>query len=974
MGVVGAGIEVSLLGPVVARVDGPVIGVTGAPQRTLLARLALVPQRVVPDAALLEVLWPGEPPANATGNLQSYVSRLRRVLGVDAVVRGPMGYRLDVDPEAVDVVRFEALCRRAHELARTDPRAAAIHFGDALALWRGEAFADVVDPLAFEPERVRFDAMHQQAKVGWLAARVSTGGAADAIPDLEQAVTAAPLDEALHLVLIRALHLVGRTADGLRTGADLRRRVIDETGLGPSSGLAQLERQLLEDDPSLQPRSAERSAPGRHLVAGAATAAAAPAVAPRPPADRFVGRADELAQLEVALGTRRVVTIVGPGGAGKTRLALELVERGGAGSAIVIELGAVATSSDVVACVATGLGLQAAPGGLLDAVRDRLAGCSLTLVLDNCEHVVDGVVTLLGSVLATSPDVRVLATSRIRLGVAGEQVVRLGRLDPRHQAELFRDRAALERPGFEPDDEDQRLIEAICGQLDGLPLALELAARREAVFGLALLAERLADGLGVIEPGDDEGGSGVVSAVGWSYRLLRPAARALFDRLAVCRGGFTLDALADLAPSDTANPAGALAELVDASLVEVDLTGGEPRYRLLEIMRRVALGHLDESSLAEARRAHRGWMLRLAGACFQLQSERSPRSTTIVRTEVANLVAALAIHEVDDLPEVAHLGVLIASLTADEPQLELSDALLRLEAHADGDDEASALSALGAGSAAMFRGDTDRGHVLLDRAVRAIPAGHPLRWVALSYRMTNALFTGDRQLVTDDARAVLDDPSTPAWCRATAVGCAALISAYLGEDAEAQGWIERYASTLEDVRAVDAFVPFVRGELSVADSEEALRWYEEALATSEATGQVYNRHIAAVGRAAVLVRLDRRTDAAAACASAIADAVRVGMWPQAWTALRLSAELLVALGEHEAAALVLDAAAHDDLASEVLDVDRSRQEDLWRVIAERLPPEQVAAARRTARRDERGAIASRTVEVLLRHAGTRRYS
>jgi hypothetical protein len=399
----------------------------------------------------------------------------------------------------------------------------------------------------------------------------------------------------------------------------------------------------------------------------------------------------------------------------------------------------------------------------------------------------------------------------------------------------------------------------------------------------------------------------------------------------------------------------------------VDLAARPPRYRLLEVMRRVALGHLDDAALSEARQAHRRWMLRAAERCFQLQCERSPGSTAIIRDEVANLVAALAVHDETDLPEVARLAVLVASLTADDPQLELLDQLRRLEERADGDGEAAALCALSSGAAALLRGDTDRGGLLLGAAVRDIPPGHPFRWIALTYRMTNALFVGDRQTVVDDARAVLDDPITPPWGRATAVGCAALINTYVGDAEEAQNWIARHAAALDAVRDVDAFVPFVRGELSGSDPEAALRWYEEALATSEVGGQVYNRQIASVGRAAVLVRLDRRREAAAACAAAITESVRMGMWPQAWTTLRLAAELLVAIGELEAAAAVLAAGARDELASEVLDADRDRLADLWQTIDRHLPDDQVAAVRRAAQRADRSDLAARTVEVLTRH-------
>jgi predicted ATPase/DNA-binding SARP family transcriptional activator len=973
-GLVRGHLEVALLGPVTVALEGRPAPVAGAPQRTLLARLALDPGRTVSDDALLDALWPGGAPPNASGNLQSYVSRLRRVLGASAVERQPMGYRLAVERDQVDVARFEALADEAHRLvAADDPASASGRFGEALALWRGEPFADVTDPLAFGPERARLAVVHHRTRVGWLAARVASGEADGALADLERAVAEDPTDEAVHLVLVRALHVLGRSGDALRVAADLRRRVVDATGLDPGPALAELEAAVLADDPALRPVARPPTPPPADGAIGGepprSPAAPRGPVRRLAPADRFIGRDRELADVRAALGGRRLVTVVGPGGAGKTRLVQEVVDRGDVGETVVVGLAPVGVGEELAARVAGAVGLQAAPEGAEAALVDRLAHRQVTLVLDNCEHVAGAVARLVERVLGAGDGVRVLATSRVRLGVAGEQVLRLGPLAPADQAELFCDRAALQRPGFEPAPADRPVIESICRQLDGLPLGLELAARREGVFGLAQLDAQLADGLQAIEPGDDEGGRGVVAAVGWSYRLLRSGARALFDRLAVCRGGFPLEAVAALAPEATTNPHASLAELVDASLVEVDLAAEPPRYRLLEVMRRVALGHLDADGLAEARRAHRRWVLRHVERCFALQAERDPASSALLRRERSNVVAALSVDDLADLLEVGRLAALVGLLDADDPQLELNEQLRRLEPWAGGDDEAAALCAVGCGAATWLRGDTTRAVPLLDHALEVLPPEHPHRWIGHLCRISSWLFIGDVEAVEADAARVLAGGSAPPWGRATAVCSAALVNTYRGLVERAGWWMDEHAALLDDVGRVDGFTSFTRADVvSATDPERALAWYDDGHRVAVERGQTYNRAINGVGRTSVLVRLGRGAEAAAAGSATIAFAARIGMWPQVWTSVRTLTPLLVAVGEPAAAAVLLTAAAEDPLSSEVLEVDGAILDGVWAAIRLQLAAPEVEEARRVGRHLDRSQAAALAVEVLTRHA------
>jgi DNA-binding SARP family transcriptional activator/SAM-dependent methyltransferase len=501
---VGGRVEVTLLGPVEARLEGDPVGL-GAPQRVLLARLALARGRVVADDTLVEALW-AEPPDNAAGNLHSYVSRLRRAIGGDRVPRAGGGYRLDLDAAAIDVERVDILTAAARRAAANGDQArAAALFGEALDQWRGDPLADLPDPLPFAPDIAHLLELRAVLEEEWFECRVGAGAPDPVLPDLERAARRLPSRERLHLLWMRALHLAGRTPEALRVGDAFRRRLVDQTGVDPSPALAELERVLLAGELSVPSPSAPQTRTPRGR---------------RSPADLFVGRGDDLAATEAALAAHRLVTIVGSDGVGKTRLVLELLDRRGGLEAVhLVELGEVSSASDVTGAVAAVLGLLRAGGRTAD-LADRLGGEPVLLVLDTCEHVLAAVAELVRVLLLRCPALRVLATSRRRLGVAGERVVPLAPLPEPAVIELFCDRAARLRAAFDPATADPAAVADIGRLVDGLPLGVELAAGREAVFGLAQLRERLALGLEVLEPVGDAGrGQALTATVEWSYRL-----------------------------------------------------------------------------------------------------------------------------------------------------------------------------------------------------------------------------------------------------------------------------------------------------------------------------------------------------------------------------------------------------------------------------------------------------------------------
>ncbi|MGP4044627.1 BTAD domain-containing putative transcriptional regulator [Streptomyces sp. 2A115] len=964
-------VEVGLLGPVELRVGGRALPLASLPQRVLLAGLALRPRRVVPVAELIDALWDTEPPRGAVGNLHSYVSRLRGAVGGDRIGREPAGYRLDVAEDQVDIGRVERQVAAARAAAVADPARGARLLGDALGGWRGDPLADLADRMAFAPERARLTEWHRQLREEWFDLRLAAGEADDVLPDLEKAAAEDPLRERVQLLFARARHRTGRTGEALAAMETYRRRLAEEFGLDPGPTFAELRQRLLDDDPGL--RAGQR---------GSGSAHSAPGSDIRLPADRFVGRGPELEQVRAALREHRAVTVVGPGGVGKTRLVLELLARIDRSEAVpvhLVELAETSKPAEAPGAVAASLRLRAAPEGDVTAVADRFGHAPALLVLDNCEHLLPVARDLVAELLARCPALRVLATSRQRLGVPGERVVRLGPPPEHDQVELFCERAALLRDGFregvEASEPTGVLVAEICRLLDGLPLALELAAHREAVFGLRQLRERLSAGLDVLEParGGDRS-TAVTAAVEWSYRLLDPDARGLLDRLSLCRGGFAAEAVDHLAPPGAANPAALLAELVDASLVGCDVTAEPPRYWLLETVRHVCAAHLRAAAAGadDAHAAHARWILAHAEEVHQLRRGRSPAAAALFRRETANTHQALSwLIGSGHRKETARLGIMTVVALADDPDLPLLSllcGLTRVVPHPPSPtagDDTEAVLAMTVGVAAWMTGDGRTADRLLGAAVDMLPSGHPFRWIGRFYRMTNRLFRGDVAGVEADATALLHDRATPGWGSGSAVCCAALVREFSGDHETAEQWLAREEVLLTEVSRVDGFVTYTRGELAAErDPARALACFAQAYRQCDAQGNTYVREVAAIGRAAVLIRLGRHAEAVTACRELVESLRRLGMWPQLWMVLRLTAELLVALGDHATAAALLTTADGDPLAPAVFGMDRDRHAAVWADIADRLDPHRLVLHQDEGRTDGRAGAAERALRAL----------
>ncbi|MFC6935684.1 BTAD domain-containing putative transcriptional regulator [Actinomadura yumaensis] len=609
-----------ILGPVEVHSGTRVVAVGGPRVRALLALLLLDAGRVVTTERLIDGLYGEEPPAGAANALQSQVSRLRRSLGDARLVEGgPAGYRLVVERDDVDVHRFERLAREGRRALPDDPAGAAGVLREALGLWRGPALADLADAPFTEGQAARLEELRAAAAEDRAEAEISLGEYGAQVPALRELVAAHPLRERARALLMRALYGSGRQAEALAVYEDARRTLAEELGADPSAELAATHLAILRGDAAL-------------------TAAGAPAPdAVRLPAQltSFVGREEELERVGAMLAAGRLVTLLGPGGAGKTRLAIEAAARED-GEVRFVDLAAAATASEVPKALLTALGVR--EGGMLPAGAGQappepdsaerlvtaLGGRRMLLVLDNCEHLVEAVARLAHRLLSACPELRVLATSREALAITGEALRPLPplALPPEGAApedaagypavRLFADRAAAVRPGFEVDASNAPAVLRICGALDGLPLAIELAAARLRSLPVDEVAARLDDRFRLLSRGNRTAAprhQTLRAVVEWSWDLLDEREQTLARRLTVFAGGVTLHAagrVCGLPPDDAEE---LLLGLADKSLLQTD----GARYRMLETVRAFCAERLaDAGEVDRFRREHAAYFLDLA--------------------------------------------------------------------------------------------------------------------------------------------------------------------------------------------------------------------------------------------------------------------------------------------------------------------------------------------------------------------------
>jgi predicted ATPase/DNA-binding SARP family transcriptional activator len=649
-----------VLGPLaVWRADGTAIKVPDLKVRVLLAELLagllVQEERPVSVDRLAEALWRGRPPGNPLNTLQTKVSQLRRALeeaepgGRDLVVYQPPGYLLRVGHDAVDAQRFRDLVTLAHETE--DPQARAALLVEALGLWRGPALADFGEEAFARATIARLEEQQLTAQELYAEARLELGQHHLLADELAELVARNPLRERLRAAYMRALYRAGRQSEALATYGDLRDCLVRELGLDPSPELVALHLAILKQDAALARPPAP--APSTERLRTNLPA----------PLTELVGRAEAVTDVRRLLGPGRLVTLTGSGGVGKTRLAVEtatqLVDRFPDGVWLV-ELAGLGrpgeqdATGSLAEVVMTALGMRedappgppgSAPMGLTKRLASALRSQRLLLVLDNCEHVVEPVAELAAALLRTAPELRILATSREPLGLIGEVVFVVPPLEQSSAVRLFVARAAA-APGFTAASGDAGAVAALCRRLDGIPLALELAASRVRALSVQELVARLDDRFRLLAAGP----RGVLprqrtlrATIDWSWDLLTEPERMVLRRLAVHADGFALQAAESVCAGDGVRAEEVLAllvRLVDRSLVTMASDEGGTRYRLLESVADYCLERLDEAGERDrVRRRHDGYYTEFAeraathlyGRAQRRWLERLDRETSNIR-------------------------------------------------------------------------------------------------------------------------------------------------------------------------------------------------------------------------------------------------------------------------------------------------------------------------------------------------------
>lgn len=918
-------VEVLVLGPVEARHDETPIPLKSPTHRLILAVLAASRPYAVESHRLVEALW-DDPPRTAEKSLLSHISRIRRRLGATSVERVGSGYRLQA---ATDSERFEA---SLGNLAEEPPERAAARIDDALALWRGRPFGDLGDHRFLLAARDRLDAQRTEARLIRARLLARAGDPARAVVLLDALTADEPLHEGAWAELLTALTRTGRIADALRA-ARRARSALGDVGLEPSPALA----------------AAEALAVGTASSPGAERAPSASATAPPlpRPLSSLVGRVGEIEEVAGLLTRHHCVTLVGPGGVGKTRVALEAARRreGLPKDRWFCDLAAVSEPNDVAAAVAAAVGASlAAP------IEQRLVDFGTVrsglLLLDTCEHLVDAVAALLANWLPRCPSISVLATSRTRLGIDGERVFDVAPLDVTSAFQLFRERAAAAGADTEARDDDA--VREVCRRLDGLPLAIEMAAVRARAIAVRELAVRLDRRFELLR---DERRPArhrtLTELVAWSYEALHGDQRRAFELLSVFNGEFELanaEAVVGACLGSDQDVAILLAALCDRSLL-ARTSSGPTRYRMLDTIRADAAARLAAFGADDdATRAH--------------LTHYTERAAVIGHGLEGPEEAAWAARAEDDLPNLraAHHAAIERGFV--EPALAIPARLFHLvftglradvagwAGRAIAMAESGDLPDLPIAHAVAALGQTQADR--LDDAQRAAETALRLAGEQASSRFALVVlglvgvYQGALEQAADHTAAAHAAAMTAndRYTASVAAMLAGLARTFAGQPDAARRWLaeSRRNAELLGAPTLLANVEYAEGELYIdSDPDRALASFEAAIARSRRAGGSRTLGAALLSATTVRARHGDPQTALAGFATTIRHWLDRGDWMHVWTTLRNLAVLLARVGDDEAAASLLGVVA--SRAGGIYGTESIRLDETARTLRDRLGPD-----------------------------------
>ena len=874
------------------------------------------------DAAI-DVLWPERRPRDPIAALHNHVFRLRRGLPVGVIESLGDGYRLSPSSIDLDVDRLAAALNATEH---TDPEVVAT-IDALLERWHGPAYPELDDLDDGRAESMRLSELRIRAIEARAERRLATGDTEGLVAELAALVDREPLRERPRALLMTALSHAGRHVEALRVYDDFRRLLSDELGVEPSPVLA---------------------AQHATLLAGTDVGTWTPASRVPAPVTSLVGRQSLLAELLATVSTHRLVTLIGPGGVGKTRLLTELGVRLRAErpdrSVVMCEL-AMANDGAAVDVVATALGIDGRPGvGLSERVTAVVADTELVLLLDNCEHVLDAIAELVAALLARCPRTTVVTTSRERLRVHGEQLCAVPTLaasaDDAPAVQLFVERARGVAPGFDPDPVELATVTEIVRRLDGLPLAIELAAARLQTLDVTEVAAGLDRRFLLLSSGyRTSSRHGSLSAtVSWSFGLLDAALQRTFTDLSVFAGSFTALDAAAICGVDVALATSALDQLVERSLV---MRAPGRRYVLLETLRAFAAEQLSADGRAPlTTERHARHYVEWAEAADRRLIESDSSAIGEVDTALPELRSAL-----DWLLDHEHIelaGRLVSALLDYGIMRLRPDVLAWAErvSAADPDDLSPSAPVVWvtSGYAAWMGGDLAEAATRAARArAAASRAGGAWRSEVFTLSGNTALFEGrldDADRWYHRARgAAAHDPAQ--WFLVSATHL--LVLAYAGDPDASRRAAELMAEVGDASTPVAAFAWFCAGEavLSV-DPEQARTRFVHAAELAEMTNASFVAGLAGASRASIDARLGDPFAAAAEYRWLITHWRRAGMWSTQWTMLRSIAGLLNRLDRPRESAVLVGSVRATQAGHRIFGEDEARLTELTALLRERL--------------------------------------